>query len=81
MTYIPSADPLCETVLLGDDEGYLTLVTISALDLLRKHAISIKTSPDGHRTTVILSYKNLITSVTYFVYFSLELFVQWVHNS
>lgn len=61
MAYVPSSDPLCESVLLGDDQGYITMVTLSALDLIRKSATSTKRTPDGSMTTVTLRSKGLLT--------------------
>ena len=61
MAIVPTADPLNEMILLGDDKGFILTVCLSAADLVSKHATNIKKSPDGSRTTFILSQKNLAT--------------------
>ncbi|XP_067942816.1 WD repeat-containing protein 64-like [Watersipora subatra] len=63
MAIVPTADPLNEMILLGDDKGFILTVCLSAADLVSKHATNIKKSPDGSRTTFILSQKNLATPV------------------
>jgi len=59
-TYIPSTELQEEVLLLGDDKGILTKLTLSTLDLSHKLATTVKKSGKSNITVITISSKKLI---------------------